>query len=301
MLRGSTDDGDDEDDEDDGGDGSNGGERGDGGEGEEGEGGERRRKKGNGGRSPRKRRHSPDANEEGMEELKEKKSIKADGAGHGLLPFCTQACLLGLTRRQPMDDDCPNVHLHRAVRDRLQGEKQPGREDSHPLTVEQLRAHLEKQAETDEAVYMRSLETSRLYGRFGVLVRVTVAGFGYTTVAKGIAHAFYGVLDHELAICDKLAAVQGRLVPDELDRTTRELQILGLRNEDVRVNNCAWNEEVQRVMHFDFDQAEFARAEVRAEFNAAVASSATRSPLRARDWNVTVSPGHDLTHDECAY
>lgn len=148
-----------------------------------------------------------------MEELKEKKSIKADGAGHGLLPFCTQACLLGLTRRQPMDDDCPNVHLHRAVRDRLQGEKQPGREDSHPLTVEQLRAHLEKQAETDEAVYMRSLETSRLYGRFGVLVRVTVAGFGYTTVAKGIAHAFYGVLDHELAICDKLAAVQGRLVP----------------------------------------------------------------------------------------
>ncbi|CAK7275170.1 hypothetical protein SEPCBS57363_006543 [Sporothrix epigloea] len=304
------------------------------GEGEEGEEeGERRREKENGGRSPRKRRHSPDANEEGTEDVNKKKSIKADGAGHGLLPFCTQACLLGLKRRQPMDDACPNVHLHRAVRVGLQGKKQPGREDSHPLTAKQLCARLEKQAETDEAVYMRSLETSKLYGRFGVLVRVTVAGFGYTMVAKGTAHAYYGVLDHELAIHDKLAAVQGRLVPvclglielpdtfdpgprctpldqllllsfagldlahisaipynvdiqDELDRTTRELQMLGLRNEDVRKNNCAWNAEVQRVMHFDFDQAEF-----RAKVNAAAASSATRSPLQAkRNWNATVTP-----------
>ena len=28
--------------------------------------------------------------------------------------YCTQACLLGLVRKRPLDDACPNVRAHRA-------------------------------------------------------------------------------------------------------------------------------------------------------------------------------------------
>ncbi|CAK7228839.1 hypothetical protein SCUCBS95973_007016 [Sporothrix curviconia] len=292
---------------------------------------------------PRKRGRSPDANAEGGDDVEDETDI-TDATGHPLLPFCTQACLLGLARRQPLDDACPNVHLHRAARQDglLQGTQQPGHEDRHPLTADQLRERLEKQAAADDTVRIRSLEAARLYGRCGVLVRVTVAGFGYTMVAKGVMPEYEHVLAHELAIYSQLAGVQGvqgRLVPvclgivelpdtfdpgpghtflsqmlllsfagvdlshlaaipynidaqHELDRTTRELQMLGLYNEDVRTHNCAWNAEAQRVMHFDFDQAEFIGAKVPAEASpAAVSPAATRSPLQAkRNWNGTVSP-----------
>ncbi|OAA55597.1 metalloprotease m41 [Niveomyces insectorum RCEF 264] len=256
-------------------------------------------------RSHRKRGRDPDPEETGDTSSAGHSSTRA---ASGPLPFCTQACLLGIARRLPLDRRCPNVHLHRAARKRQRqagGQRddetdQP--DDGHALTEQELREHLIEQAKTDGAVNMRSLEQLGLFGRFGVLVRVTVAGFGYTFVGKGIMCVFRGVLDHELAVYEALSAQQGRLIPvclgkislpeeffpgprctqlsqllllsfagpdlshyealpyrvdvqGEMDRTTRELEALGLYNDDIRICNCAWNKEAQRVMHFDFDQA----------------------------------------------
>ena len=252
-------------------------------------------------RSPRKRGRSPSPDESGGGSAAEQTSTRA---ASGLLPFCTQACLLGLSRQLPLDPRCPNVHLHREARARRQETGQLEDGDGHALNEHELLACLVEQAKTDRAVNMRSLERLGLFGRFGALVRITVAGFGYTFVAKGIMRVFRGVLEHELAVYQALSAHQGRLIPvclgiinlpdgffpgprcvelsqllllsfagpdlsydealpyridiqGEMDRTGRELRALGLCNDDVRIRNAAWNEEVQRVMYFDFDQAYF--------------------------------------------
>ena len=42
----------------------------------------------------------------------------------------------------------------------------------------------------------------------------------------------------------------------EMRRTTGELERAGIFNEDVRPANVAWNAEVRRVMHFDFDRVD---------------------------------------------
>jgi hypothetical protein len=41
---------------------------------------------------------------------------KASGRDVHRRQYCTHACLLGLTRRSPLDKACPNVSAHRALR-----------------------------------------------------------------------------------------------------------------------------------------------------------------------------------------
>ncbi|EPE02598.1 metalloprotease-like protein [Ophiostoma piceae UAMH 11346] len=85
----------------------------------------------------------------------------------------------------------------------------------------------------------------------------------------------------------------------ESDRTTMDLERAGIYNPDVREANVAWNAEVQRVMHFDFDRVsldylpdpptddEEDQAEPRSETKRVktepdAADSGARSPLLSR-------------------
>lgn len=308
------------------------------------------------------------------------------------LPYCTQGCLRGLMRGGNLDSNCPNVHLHReareremmGVKDEPQAESQAVTEteiqtddvqgqDRHPLTaaavcsriLAQLTANMDKDA--------KCLLEETLTGRYGVLFKLAVTGFGYTFVGKGVQAGYRAVLDREAVVYRAVEHLQGTVVPvflgiidlkrpiplrnlrqvahmmlmsyagpdlcmerllpknvkwdREVQRTVDELEAAGVYNEDTRDPNLAWNAEVQRVMHFDFDQATVyprkkaskkapkeapkeasketskedpkedpkeARKEVQSDEAGTEPPSATRSPLLDKnDWNTKQADSDD--------
>ena len=121
------------------------------------------------------------------------------------LPYCTQACLLGVRKGGLLDRRCPNVGLHESA-------KMPGR---HPLTADQLvkcvRAQLAEDLDDD-------CEGLDKYGKFGatsMLFRVVLRPYGYSLVAKGVQRPHAWLLEHERDVYEdrRVAAQQGELVP----------------------------------------------------------------------------------------
>lgn len=60
----------------------------------------------------------------------------------------------------------------------------------------------------------------------------------------------------DLADRRKLALPSNIDAESEMNRTARDLKRAGISNPDVREANVAWNAEVQRAMHFDFDRVD---------------------------------------------
>lgn len=108
------------------------------------------------------------------------------------LSFCTQACLLGLlTDGHALDSKCPNVKLHADFATAA---------NKHVLTASMARklvlAQLTKNMDKD----CECLDKYGRYGRYGVLFRITITGYGYTLVAKSVQHRHRDILEHETAI-----------------------------------------------------------------------------------------------------
>ncbi|EFX01761.1 FAD dependent oxidoreductase superfamily [Grosmannia clavigera kw1407] len=219
------------------------------------------------------------------------------------LPYCTQACLRGLTHGLPLDSSCPNVALHRKAH--RHGSKAMRRRslsmDGHPLTAASLASLVVAQIAANVDKDCECLDKRGMYGRFGVLFKIAATGYGYTFVGKSVEAADYEVLEREAHVYNAVPDLQGRLIPvflgvvelarpiplrtfidvshmllmsyagpslyarhllprnvdmdAEADRSMRELEIAGVYNDDRRDCNLAWNEEVRRVMHLDFDRA----------------------------------------------
>lgn len=216
------------------------------------------------------------------------------------LPYCTQACLLGLINSLPLDAKCPSVALHRAARIR-HGAYAASDIDGHALTAASLRARLVDQIAANMDKDCQSLARFGLKGRNAALFKLAVTGFGYTFVGKGVLATMRPMLEQEVKVYRAVVHLQGRLVPvclglldlaepiplqncqevahilllsyagpdcatrnlqvpggvdleQECWRTTCELRRVGVYNDDVRDSNVAWNDEVHRVMHFDFDR-----------------------------------------------
>ncbi|OAA63384.1 metalloprotease m41 [Niveomyces insectorum RCEF 264] len=134
------------------------------------------------------------------------------------LPYCTQGCLLGLHRGLPLDEKCPNVQLHREAAAIATAATAPsGREQEqqvyHTLTVDELRSRLVRQLDDHLEVDCECLDKRGLFGLCGVLFKITLTGYGYTFVAKGVQAAHRQALEQEVAVYEGLAAFQGRLVP----------------------------------------------------------------------------------------
>ncbi|CAK7231578.1 hypothetical protein SCUCBS95973_007963 [Sporothrix curviconia] len=124
------------------------------------------------------------------------------------LPYCTQACLLGLKHQKALDDQCPNVDLHRGAA------AAKGHDGSrHPMTVPLLGEVVKAQLLASVNRDCECLDKDGCYGRHGVLFRITATGYGYTFVAKGVRGWHLHVLDHEQNMYNGVEAVQGRLIP----------------------------------------------------------------------------------------
>ncbi|KAG5293265.1 hypothetical protein I7I50_03622 [Histoplasma capsulatum G186AR] len=129
-----------------------------------------------------------------------------------ILPYCTQACLLSLVNALPLDPSCPNVSLHQ------QGQTCKNRlitkEDLCVLTKEQLARSLDKDCEC--------LDREGLFGRIGVLFKITLTNYGYTFVAKGVQSVDEPDLAHEARVYTHLTHLQGMKVPVYLGNITLE-------------------------------------------------------------------------------
>ncbi|KAH8751831.1 hypothetical protein BGZ57DRAFT_934347 [Hyaloscypha finlandica] len=203
--------------------------------------------------------------------------------------YCTQACLLGLVRKGPLDNACPNVSSHRAHRAR----------SHHALERKSLAKLMSRQlAENPD----NGCEPLGKQGARGALFRLTLEWYGYTFVAKGTVTAFKAKLRHECLVYRHLDKVQGELIPVYLgniplvrpyflDVGVRIIHMLlmswageqarkdwmltigrdlatetsavvtkildcGVEHRDVRPPNVLWNPEIRNVVLVDFERSE---------------------------------------------
>ncbi|KAI1401858.1 hypothetical protein F4819DRAFT_311567 [Hypoxylon fuscum] len=109
-------------------------------------------------------------------------------------PYCTQACLVGLANKGPVDRECPNSAYH--------GPRHIDLLDFQQLIKAQLAG------ETGDDV-------TPLYisGAVGSLFKVRLTSHGYTLIAKGVVPHNLKHLQHENKIYDYLRPIQGKHVP----------------------------------------------------------------------------------------
>jgi hypothetical protein len=133
-----------------------------------------------------------------MRSVKSSQAAKESDVRHR--QYCTQACLLGLVRKRPLDDACPNVGAHRAHE---AGNKHAlGRTSLAKLMLRQLAKDPEN-----------GCEPLGKQGARGALFRLTLEWYGYTFVAKGTMTAFEAKLKHKGLVYEHLDKVQGELIP----------------------------------------------------------------------------------------
>ncbi|MCJ1282377.1 hypothetical protein MMC26_001700 [Xylographa opegraphella] len=197
--------------------------------------------------------------------------------------YCTQRCLLGISRRLPLDGNCPNVLQHRRY-----GE-------NHAISTLDFTSLVQKQLADD---LDHNCEPLGIQGARGALFRITLAQYGYVFVGKGTVKAFVSDLKKEGAMYRQMAAIQGTAVPvylgnvdllewydldlnvrilhmllmswggdevgtlgrlpwlhSEIQRTVAQVGLEGVNHLDIRSPNILWNREVKRVMLIDFERA----------------------------------------------
>lgn len=198
-------------------------------------------------------------------------------------PYCTQACLLGLKRRGPLDQSCPNVALHAPL-----GGHQ------HPITVSDFVKLLDRRMSQPHNRYRYCKPVDGKYGAMGQLFKLSSSDYGYTFVAKGTYEAAVPNIEHEADIYSQLDSLQGDVIPvylgsidleppyplvtamivhmlllswggDELaDEAHAEEQQMsmqrllrkhGILHRDMRRRHLLWNKERRSVMLIDFDCA----------------------------------------------
>jgi hypothetical protein len=201
--------------------------------------------------------------------------------------YCTQACLVSLKRSLKLDDDCPNVRLHRTAEGC----------NRHPVDAEAFTRLLWEQLRHNPYHKCDALDRRGKWGSIGMLFKLELEPYGYTLVGKGALSGHPRDLEHESTIYARLDRLQGHVVPVhlgivELDwghlvaggirifdlmlmswggekaskadlpdltrevcRSEQAIWAEGVNHGDERADNQLWNEERQQVMIIDFDQA----------------------------------------------
>ncbi|KAK3296487.1 uncharacterized protein B0H64DRAFT_374568 [Chaetomium fimeti] len=126
---------------------------------------------------------------------------KTNAPSHSL-PYCTRAWLLGLAHRKALDPSCPNTPLHNT-----EGGSR------HLLSVCDISALLRTQVEKDLDDGCRYLDMYGMFGAIGALFKMTLAGYGYTFVAKGVQEVDNDALKRESEVYPGFIHFQGRFIP----------------------------------------------------------------------------------------
>ncbi|ORY67196.1 uncharacterized protein BCR38DRAFT_426345 [Pseudomassariella vexata] len=206
--------------------------------------------------------------------------------------YCTQACLLGLKRGLDLDENCPNVSLHRTAASSTR----------HPINASKLTSLVGERLRRNPYRDCVALDPYGLQGKIGAigaLFKVELAQYGYTFVGKGTQSVHFEYLQHESVVYSQLERLQGEVVPvylgiinlarpwgyvlpggacvvhmmlmswagevaadvnvpdlaTERKRSSRAVWGEGVDHNDEREPNILWNWERQRVMLVDFNLA----------------------------------------------
>lgn len=125
-------------------------------------------------------------------------------------PFCTQGCLRGLVHGEEMDATCPNLLLHIQAARR---DSRTWRPSKHALTPDELRDLMQLQLLSNAEQDCDCLLEQGLVGAIGCLFKITVTGYGYTFVAKGVEECNSYRLLREVGVYEGLAGQQGLTIP----------------------------------------------------------------------------------------
>ncbi|KAJ5719006.1 hypothetical protein N7493_007461 [Penicillium malachiteum] len=199
--------------------------------------------------------------------------------------FCSQRCLMGLQTGDNLDEECPNVELHRR-----------GQPDctKHLITSEKLVLCLK--AEFDENID-RCIPIGE-YGSYGAPFKLTYLEYGYTVIGKGTISDLWDRVSREVQVYQILRKAQGSAVPvflgtidlaktyyldgagpirhmlvmgfagermakmdltpelkREIQKSNKEIESLGIIHDDLRRENVLWCEELKRALIIDFHGA----------------------------------------------
>ncbi|KAL5621341.1 hypothetical protein BROUX41_006811 [Berkeleyomyces rouxiae] len=128
--------------------------------------------------------------------------------------FCTQGCLRGLVHGEGMDPGCPNVLLHMQAARRDSGSLWISAE--HALTLDEPRELVQLQLLSNAEQDCDCILERGLVGSIGYLFKITVTGYGYTFVAKGVGSLDNYRLLREVHVYERLAEQQGVTIPVRL-------------------------------------------------------------------------------------
>lgn len=201
--------------------------------------------------------------------------------------YCTQKCLSGLQQQGRLDRLCPNVHLHR------QGQRSDHHPITTEKLVQSLKEQLDRDLDhnctpfdTYGAYSVPIKITSVAYG-------YTVVGKGTTSClwkqilreaevyqvlrkAQGSAvPIFLGAIDLKLVFflhgageirhmllmgwggetIRTVETKEGWIPHREISRSKREIRMLGVVHDDLRLDNMLWNKELGRVLIIDFHRS----------------------------------------------
>nr|A0A516F183.1 RecName: Full=Meiotic driver SPOK4; AltName: Full=Spore killer 4 [Podospora anserina]QDO72524.1 spore killer protein 4 [Podospora anserina] len=199
--------------------------------------------------------------------------------------YCTQACLLGLKRGKDLDENCPNVSLHR-----FDGSSR------HPVNAHRFTDMVKQQLLLSPYKGCRMVDFWDKRGAMGWLFKLELFPYGYTFVGKGTLEDRLSRLEHEGRVYARLDHLQGDVVPVHLglvrldrgyilpglefvvymmlmswagqtpsasmaDAETLKRESLtaiwseGVDHGDDNRANYLWNAERCRIMIIDFDRA----------------------------------------------
>lgn len=125
--------------------------------------------------------------------------------------YCTQRCLLGLKTGGTLDDDGPNVTLHRQDQDH----------PKHPINAEDLVLFLKIQLGKD---LDRNCTPFGTCGSYGAPFKLTCTAYGYTVVGKGTTSRLWKEVSREVQVYQILRKTQGSAVPVFL--STIDLEVI---------------------------------------------------------------------------
>lgn len=118
--------------------------------------------------------------------------------------YCTQKCLLGLKHGGQLDENCPNHLMHCKF--------ERSNNSLHPLDGQSFTLLIQRQLEIDQSLFCRQ-PTVSVKGHHAEFFKISLAGFGYTFCAKGVAVSDQHRLLNEYIMYQQMKDLQGVCVP----------------------------------------------------------------------------------------